>query len=76
VFHYFRGGTLFLAEIPPIVPTSLLSDPEAGFYKKELHNEYFWLCAECARSMTITLDRKRYALVAASEPASLAQDSR
>jgi hypothetical protein len=49
--------------------------PETG---KSLfrNSEYFWLCQECAKSMTINSDENGHAFVAVHEPKYLKQSSR
>ena len=55
-FHYLREGKLFqidtsMAQLP--VPELV----EKG--KPPHHIEYFWLCEECARVVTLTFDSRR-----------------
>jgi hypothetical protein len=51
--------------------------PETGFRNSEFRcGEYFWLCEECAKSMTITSDEDGHAFVAAQEQTYLKQSSR
>ncbi len=77
VFRYLRGGRLFLFELPRSSPTSVPSSPESGFGKSEFRSgEYFWLCEECAKGMTITSDENGHALVAAYEERYLKGSSR
>jgi len=52
-FRYLRGGKLFLLEMPPLMPRSSQADNEIQFSKHGPHNEYFWLCEQCAKDMTI-----------------------
>jgi hypothetical protein len=56
---------------------SVLSSPESGFGKSEFRSgEYFWLCQECAKSMTISSDENGHAFVAVHEREYLKQSSR
>ncbi len=64
-FRYLRGGRLFLFEVSKSPPMSVLSSSESGFRKSEFRSsEYFWLCEECAKSMTINSDENGHAFVA------------
>ena len=77
VFRYLRGGRLFLLEMPRSLLTSVLSSPESGFGKGEFRSgEYFWLCEECAKEMTITTDENGHAFVAAHGQKYLKRSSR
>ncbi len=51
VFKYFRGGRLFLLNL------STRIDKETDFRLYEERSEYFWLCAKCAATMTMTVDQ-------------------
>ena len=63
-FRYLRGGKLYLLETKPIISMSVLSPPEAEFRENGLRSdEYFWLCEECAKLMTITSDGSGRALI-------------
>lgn len=50
-FRYFRGGRLFLLE--PTVPGQC---HELDFREGPHRGEFFWLCEQCALTMTITFD--------------------
>jgi len=77
VFRYLRGGRLFLMEGPRSPLNSVLSSSESGFGKSEFRSgEYFWLCQECAKSMTINSDKNGHAFVAVDEREYLNQSSR
>ena len=72
-----KGGRLFLFEAPPRTATSAPSSQETGFRESEIRSgEYFWLCEECAKSMTITSDENGRAFVAAYEQRYLKRMSR
>lgn len=50
-FHYFHEGKLFTIEPTVDRPQKDLYDPE---YATGRHAaEYFWLCSECCRALTI-----------------------
>ena len=69
VFRYLKGGRLFLFEAPPRLSASVPSTPETEFHRSQVRSgEYFWLCEECAKNMTITSDENGHAFVAAYEP--------
>ena len=55
-FRYLRGGKLFLLEMPTIVKGSVPPTAEADYCNRASQGEYFWLCEECAKIMTITSD--------------------
>jgi hypothetical protein len=57
-FRYLRGGKLFIHEPKSVRP---LRDVE--FQERCQHCEYFWLCEQCARTMSVTLDRNGYKVV-------------
>ena len=77
VFRYLRGGRLFLIEVPIRMQAAVTSFPETGFGKSQFHsNEYFWLCQECAKNMTINSDETGHAFVAVQERKYLKQSSR
>ena len=60
VFRYLRGGKLFLFEVPQRQRRC------RPLQKSEFRSgEYFWLCEECAKSMTITSRENGHALVTA-----------
>jgi hypothetical protein len=61
-FRYFRGGRLFLIE-----GTLGNHVQESDFRKDPQRLEYFWLCEQCAPTMTITFDRSGNPLVTPSE---------
>jgi len=51
--------------------------PETGFGKSEFQSgEYFWLCEECAKDMTITSDETGRAFVAGREKRYMKRPSR
>ena len=77
VFRYLRGGRLFLFEVPMRMRTAVTSFPETGFGKSQFRSkEYFWLCQECAKNMTINSDETGHAFVAVHERKYLKQSSR
>jgi hypothetical protein len=51
-FRYLRGGTLFIHE-----PKSVRPLRDAEFQESFQRCEYSWLCEQCARTMSVTLDR-------------------
>src|ERR1700746_860544 len=60
VFRYLGGGKLFLFEVPQRQRRC------RPLQKSEFRSgEYFWLCEECAKSMTITSGENGHALVTA-----------
>lgn len=75
VFRYLKGGKLFLVDKPPIVPTSALTGLEAELCKKGSRDEYFWLCEECALSMTLTFEKKGHTHVPVCKPVCLTRNS-
>jgi len=74
VVRYLRGGRLFLVEMSAIVPMSTLSSPEAEFRQSGPRTEYFWLCEQCAKSMTITSDGNGHALISVHMPSQLKRE--
>jgi hypothetical protein len=63
--------------VPNKWPTAIPPFPETGFRKSEFRiGEYFWLCEECAKGMTITSDENGHAFVAAREQKYLKRSSR
>lgn len=56
-FHSLRRGRLFVAE--PTPPMTRVTTATAKRHKLE----YFWLCAECCRTMRVALDRHNYVVV-------------
>jgi len=58
-FRYLRGGKLFLIEPQPVRPPR-----EAEFQENSQRCEYFWLCEQCARTTSITLDQSGHTVVA------------
>lgn len=55
LFRYLHNGRLFLIDHNRSAPA--LDD---DFRESGRKGEYFWLCNECARTMTITTDRNGY----------------
>ena len=56
-FHYFHEGKLFRWETQtydPLVP-GFGTDPTVK--KTSRHLEFFWLCQQCAATMTLTYER-------------------
>jgi hypothetical protein len=51
-FHYLRGGKLFLVDLPQ-GPAS-----EDVAMRPHRTSEYFWLCDQCCRHMTVMVDEK------------------
>jgi len=63
-FHYLHQGKLFRWEIAGATRDSNPSfgaDPEIKATAR--HIEYFWLCEDCAASMTLAFDRRRGVVV-------------
>ena len=58
-FRYLRGGKLFLIEPPPFGPP-----PEAEFRDVFHPGEYFWLCKQCALTLTIASDKNGHVVLA------------
>jgi hypothetical protein len=58
VFRYLRKGKLFLVEHPRL-PAPVDND----FRESGRKREYFWLCDDCALTMTIASDGNGYALL-------------
>jgi hypothetical protein len=56
-FRCFRGGKLYLVEPQPAIPLVVLSIP-AQLHVHRRHSEYFWLCEQCAKNLTLTFDEK------------------
>jgi hypothetical protein len=52
-FRYFHNGQLFRLE------TRAARDPidDNGMKKSERRLEFYWLCEDCARKMTLAFDR-------------------
>ena len=48
-FRYMDHGKLFVTEYPPTLTAGLLH---------ERKREHFWLCEECAKSMTVAIRRE------------------
>ncbi len=53
-FRYFRDGKLFEIET-----NTRPDNSTAGERKSVRHVEYFWLCGQCSREFTVTLDRQK-----------------
>ena len=51
MFRYFRGGKLFV-----LASNSRAMMHEGDFREHGCATEYFWLCQECASTMTIISD--------------------
>src|SRR6476660_5089719 len=48
VFRYFRGGKLFV-----FAPNSHVMTSDADFHERGCDAEWFWLCEQCALTLTI-----------------------
>jgi hypothetical protein len=64
-FRYLRSGKLFLLERSAIVPRSGPPAPEGQFRNRGSHDEYFWLCEDCAKIMTISSEEGGGAILVA-----------
>jgi hypothetical protein len=63
-FRYLRGGKVYLLETKPIMSISVPPPPETEFRESGLRSgEYFWLCEDCAKLMTIAPDGSGHALI-------------
>jgi len=62
-FRYLREGKLFLVEPPFVVPATGVQSAESEWGRRVGHAEYFWLCRECAKSMSISCDQKGHAVL-------------
>lgn len=60
LFRYFRGGKLFLLELPPATPKSGPFEPATEFCKRIGDSKFFWLCEQCAKDMTIVSEAGRF----------------
>jgi len=67
LFRYLRGGKLFRVDPPPYSANSAspLPPPAAEFKLTVRHSEYFWLCEQCAKSMTLTSNQYGRSTIAA-----------
>ena len=70
LFRYFRGGKIFLVEPKPVRIPVLFSSP-AELHMRGKGSEYFWLCEQCAKSMTIISDQNGRALLACRKQSEL-----
>ena len=52
-FRYFHNGQLFRLETHPAGEQI----DDNGMKKSMRHLEFYWLCDECARKMTLTFER-------------------
>ncbi|HEX6805038.1 MAG TPA: hypothetical protein VF133_15260 [Terriglobales bacterium] len=56
-FRYFHTGKLFRLDKQCGYERRHLLGDELDMKKPIRHIEFFWLCDECARNMTLTFDR-------------------
>ncbi|HTK95224.1 MAG TPA: hypothetical protein VL382_06260 [Terriglobales bacterium] len=57
-FHYLRDGKLFLVEVDDLGPVP--PGPQLATQRRHpLRVEHYWLCEQCATSITLAIDRKR-----------------
>lgn len=54
-FHYLRTGKLFQLEVSNGSREPHLVTPE----KRRHHREHFWLCGDCAATLTLVMDKSR-----------------
>ena len=55
-FHYLRDGKLFQIETAPEPETGIA--PKLLMKSKQPHRiEFFWLCSQCASTMTLAFQR-------------------
>ena len=57
-FHYLRDGRLFIVEVEEggSLPAS---GPQLAGSKRARRIEHYWLCDECAPTLTLAVDRQR-----------------
>ena len=56
-FHYLRDGRLFIVEVEEGAGLPVPGPHLAG--KKARRIEHYWLCDECAPTLTLAVDRQR-----------------
>ena len=65
-FRYLRGGKLFLVDAAPGKP----GDHVDGFDRHRPHRaKYFWLCDDCASTLSVAVSREGVAVVQPRERA-------
>lgn len=69
-FRYFRGGRLYLLELP-----FLASSDGNDFQNTPGHSEYFWLCERCSAMCTMGVDREGHPRVVLRSSAGTAKGS-
>jgi hypothetical protein len=64
-FQYLRGGRLFKFELELFEreSPSLVGSNSPGDKKPARRVEHFWLCGDCARYVTLSLERERKVVV-------------
>ena len=58
-FHYLRNGRLFIVEVDENSRLTALGPQPVGDRKKAHRIEHYWLCDECAPSLTLAIDRQQ-----------------
>lgn len=68
-FHYLRKGKVFQVVVDA-VKGPLPSGPQlVAEARASQHIEHFWLCDECAATMTLAVDRQRGIVTILTRPA-------
>ncbi len=66
-FRYFREGRLFAIEVEEEAAGSH-TPTGSGFGSKKHRTEFFWLCADCSRHLTLRFRRIDGTMKSALEP--------